>query len=200
MTKTVCLDPGHGGSDSGALTPNKYQEQYYTLDVCKRASEILTPYCNVIMTRDSEDEYVGLTARAEISNRANADVFVSYHFNSAENPADGFELFTTPQQNNSDKLAAKIWSSHRKQFPNQKDRGIKQATFTVISKANAPAVLVEGEFLHTVAGEAFVESEENRQKMAHAVVDGVLAYLGLDTAPVLTLEQRVDRVEKHLGL
>ena len=54
--------------------------------------------------------------------------------------------------------------------------------------------------MHTLSGQAFVESEENRQKMAHAVADGVLAYLGLDTAPVLTLEQRVVRIEEHLGL
>ena len=200
MTKTVCLDPGHGGSDPGALTPAGYQEQFYTLDVCKRARDILAPYCNVIMTRESEDEYVGLTARAEFSNRNDSSVFCSYHFNSADNPADGFELFTTPPENNSDKLAAKIWSAHRKQFPNQKDRGIKKANFTVISKANCPAVLVEGEFLHTLSGQAFVESEENRQKMAHAVADGVLAYLGLDTAPVLTLEQRVARIEDHLKI
>ena len=196
--KIVCLDPGHGGSDPGACGPT-LRESDQTLDVCLRAREILKPYCNVIMTR-TDDEYVGLTARAEISNRNDADAFISYHFNSAENPADGFELFTTPQQNNSDKLAACIWKAHRKQFPSQTDRGVKQANFTVIAKAACPAVLVEGEFIHTLSGEAFVESEKNRQKMAHAVADGVLAYLGLDTAPVLTLEQRVDRIENHLNI
>ena len=196
--KTVCLDPGHGGSDPGACGPT-LRESDQTLDVCLRAREILSPYCNVIMTR-TDDEYVGLTARAEFSNRNDSDVFISYHFNSAETPADGFELFTTPPENNSDKLAAKIWSAHRKQFPNQKDRGVKTANFTVIAKAACPAVLVEGEFIHTLAGEAFVQSKENRQKMAHAVADGALAYLGLDTAPVLTLEQRVARLEEHLDL
>jgi len=195
--KTVCLDPGHGGSDPGACGPT-LRESDQTLDVCLRAREILSPYCNVIMTR-SDDEYVGLTARAEISNRADADAFISYHFNSADNDsANGFEIFTTPAQNNSDKLAAKIWSAHRKQLPEQRDRGLKEANFTVIKKANCPAVLVEGEFIHTPAGEAFIT--QNKQAMAHAVADGVLAYLGLDTAPVLTLEQRVDRIGDHLNI
>ena len=198
--KTVCLDPGHGGSDPGCLTPSSYQEQFYALDVCRRARDILAPYCNVIMTRDSEATYVGLTERADISTRNDSDIFISYHFNSAENPADGFELFTTPPENNSDKLAANIWSAHRKQFPNQKDRGVKTANFTVIAKAACPAVLVEGEFIHTLAGEAFVQSKENRQKMAHAVADGALAYLGLDSKPELTLEQRVTRIEHHLNI
>jgi len=198
--KTVCLDPGHGGSDFGATTPNNHQEQYYNLDVCRRARDILSAYCKVIMTREREEDYVGLTERAEYSNRNDSDIFISYHFNSAETPADGFEIFTTPPDNNSDKLAAKIWSAHRKQFPSQKDRGIKQASFTVISKAACPAVLVEGEFIHTLSGEAFAESEDNRQKMAHAVADGVLSYFGLDSKPALTLEQRVDRLEKHLNL
>ena len=196
--KTVCLDPGHGGSDPGACGP-MLRESDQTLDVCLRAREILKPYCNVIMTR-TDDEYVGLTARAEISNRADADAFISYHFNSADNDsANGFEIFTTPAQNNSDKLAACIWSAHRKQLPEQRDRGLKEANFTVIRKVNTcPAVLVEGEFIHTAAGEAFIS--QNKQAMAHAVADGVLAYLGLDTAPVLTLEQRVARIEEDLGI
>ena len=193
--KTVCLDPGHGGSDPGACGPT-LRESDQTLDVCLRAREILRPYCNVIMTR-TDDEYVGLTARAEFSNRNDSDVFISYHFNSADNDsANGFEIFTTPPENNSDKLAAKIWSAHRKQLPAQWDRGLKQANFTVIAKAACPAVLIEGEFIHTPAGEAFII--QNKQAMAHAVADGVLAYMGLDTAPVLTLEQRVARIEEHL--
>jgi len=195
--KTVCLDPGHGGSDPGACGPT-LRESDQTLDVCLRAREILSPYCNVIMTR-TDDEYVGLTARAEFSNRNDADAFISYHFNSADNDsANGFEIFTTPPENNSDKLAAKIWSAHRKQLPAQWDRGLKEANFTVIAKAACPAVLIEGEFIHTPAGEAFIT--QNKQAMAHAVADGVLAYLGLDTAPVLTLEQRVARIEEHLGI
>ena len=75
---------------------------------------------------------------------------------------------------------------------------MKQANFTVIAKAACPAVLIEGEFIHTPAGEAFII--QNKQKMAHALADGVLAYLGLDTAPVLTLEQRVARLEDHLKI
>ena len=195
--KTVCLDPGHGGSDPGACGPT-LRESDQTLDVCLRAREILSPYCNVIMTR-TDDEYVGLTARAEVSNRNDSDVFISYHFNSADkDSANGFEIFTTPPENNSDKLAAKIWSAHRKQLPAQWDRGLKEANFTVIAKAACPAVLIEGEFIHTPAGEAFII--QNKQAMAHAVADGVLAYLGLDSSPELTVEQRLDRIEKHLSI
>jgi len=195
--KTVCLDPGHGGSDPGACGPT-LRESDQTLDVCLRAREILSPYCNVIMTR-TDDEYVGLTARAEFSNRNDSDVFISYHFNSADSDsANGFEIFTTPPENNSDKLAAKIWSAHRKQLPAQWDRGLKEANFTVIAKAACPAVLIEGEFIHTPAGEAFII--QNKQAMAHAVADGVLAYLGLDSSPELTVEQRLDRIEKHLSI
>jgi len=195
--KTVCLDPGHGGSDPGACGPT-LRESDQTLDVCLRAREILRPYCNVIMTR-TDDEYVGLTARAEFSNRNDSDVFISYHFNSADkDSANGFEIFTTPPENNSDKLAAKIWSAHRKQLPAQWDRGLKEANFTVIAKAACPAVLIEGEFIHTPAGEAFII--QNKQAMAHAVADGVLAYLGLDSSPELTVEQRLDRIEKHLSI
>jgi N-acetylmuramoyl-L-alanine amidase len=197
----ICLDPGHGGPDTGARGPGPehLEESAMTLDVCKRARDLLLPYCEVIMTRD-DDEYVGLTARAEYSNREGCDAFISCHFNAATTPASGFEVFTTPGANNSDKLAACIWARHRAALPTQIDRGLKEANFTVIRKAACPAILVEHEFIHTQEGASFIGNAGNRQRMAEAIAGGVMDYFSLEAPQVLTLEDRVVRIEKHLGI
>lgn len=200
----VCIDAGHGGSDVGALGPSGLRESEMSLDVCKRIERLLKPYVEVVMTRSS-DVFLSLSDRARICNDAKCSLFVSYHFNSATTLlANGWEVFTTKRDNNSDKLATDIGEAHAHQFPNQiarcdwSDGDIdKEANFSVIRQANCPAVLMEGEFIHNHLGEAFVLSESNRAKMARAVADGICKFAGLTTTTPkpLTLEERVDRLE-----
>ena len=207
--KRVCIDPGHGGHDVGALGPSGTTEASMTLDVCKRIRTLLEPLAEVVMTRDS-DVYLTLAERSTICNKADCDVFLSYHFNAAESMvANGWEIFTTKRDNNSDKLATAIGDAHAAQFPRQHARTDwsdgdldKEANFSVIRMADCPSVLFEGEFIHNNVGEAMILDPENRQKMAVAVAEGISTYLSLNlklNTPI-TLEQRVARIEKHLNL
>lgn len=205
----ICIDAGHGGADVGALGPTGLKESQMSLDVCERIKFMLAPFVTVVMTRD-HDSYLTLSQRAHICNVQDCDLFVSYHFNSATSQlANGWEIFTTKRDNNSDKLATCIGEAHAAEFPNQHARSDwsdgdidKEANFAVIRLANCPAVLMEGEFIHNPLGEKFIEDPDNRDKMARAVANGVCKYLGLATPdkPVLTLEERVSRIEKTLGL
>lgn len=84
--KTVIIDPGHGGKDSGALGRN-HKEKDIVLDVSLKVREYLNQYLpdvNVIMTRD-KDVFVPLDERARIANENDADLFVSIHANSIHN-------------------------------------------------------------------------------------------------------------------
>jgi N-acetylmuramoyl-L-alanine amidase len=180
------------------------------LDVCERAKFMLSPQVEVVMTR-SNDTFISLTKRADICNAEDCDIFISYHFNAATSmTANGWEIFTTKKDNNSDKLATCIGEAHAALFPNQNARQDwadgdldKEANFSVIRRANCPAVLMEGEFIHTTLGEALIKDPSNRDKMARAVAAGALKYLGLSpltSTPALTLEQRVGRIEDHLDI
>lgn len=82
----VVIDPGHGGSDPGAIGPTGLTEASVTLDVARRAAERLAVNygIQVTLTRD-DDTYVDLEARAAHANDAGADLFVSVHCNSAPN-------------------------------------------------------------------------------------------------------------------
>lgn len=199
----VCLDAGHGDQDWGAVSPSgRIKEKDMALDVCLRAKHLFEMAgVEVVMTRD-DDTFLPLPARPDICNEHDCDIFISYHFNSASSPARGFEIFSTRPKNNSDLLAADIASAHRALFPDQPYRGVREANFTVLVGTACPSVLVEGEFIHTFEGEAFIKDKNNRDKMAQAVVNGALNYLGVEKAnnEGLSLEKRIARIEEHLGL
>lgn len=89
---TIVIDPGHGGKDSGAIG-NGYMEKNIALAVSMKLAEELKKDFKVIMTRTT-DIFIPLKERAEIGNRANADLFVSIHLNSSKNSSgNGSEVF-----------------------------------------------------------------------------------------------------------
>lgn len=90
---TVVIDAGHGGKDSGAIGFGKYMEKNVVLSVAKYLRAELGDDFNIIMTR-STDKFIPLNERAQIGNRAKADLFISIHANSAAAAsAHGFEVF-----------------------------------------------------------------------------------------------------------
>ncbi|MBO4465124.1 MAG: N-acetylmuramoyl-L-alanine amidase [Bacteroidales bacterium] len=83
---TVVIDAGHGGKDPGAVSKDgQSQEKHFVLDIAKNLADKIRegyPEVNVILTR-STDHFVTLNDRAEIANKAGADLFISIHINSA---------------------------------------------------------------------------------------------------------------------
>lgn len=96
---TICLDPGHGGSDSGA-TAFGAKESDLTLKIAQYCKEELAKYdVNVVMTRTtdtrlSEETAMDLKNRVEVAKKAGASYFISIHINSAQNSAaHGAEVY-----------------------------------------------------------------------------------------------------------
>ena len=85
--RRVVLDPGHGGSDPGAIGPGGLREKDVTLDIAHRLAPILSRELGIVtmLTRD-DDRYVALEERAARANAFHADLFVSIHCNAAEDP------------------------------------------------------------------------------------------------------------------
>jgi len=87
---TICLDPGHGGKDSGNRVAGFFwhDEKTYTLALAfELRDQLKQAGFNVILTRNS-DTFVELPARPAVANRARADLFVSLHFNAAQTDKD----------------------------------------------------------------------------------------------------------------
>jgi N-acetylmuramoyl-L-alanine amidase len=82
--RVIVIDPGHGGSDPGALGPSGLQEKELTLDIARRVAALLQEDAGVrvLLTR-STDRFMALRERTTFANRERADLFVSIHANSA---------------------------------------------------------------------------------------------------------------------
>ena len=83
-SKSIVIDAGHGGKDSGAVGYNRYQEKRIVLSVAKRLRNILKKKgYRVYMTRSS-DKFVDLKDRTHFANLKQADLFISIHANAVE--------------------------------------------------------------------------------------------------------------------
>lgn len=145
--KSICIDPGHGGQDPGAVHRG-LQEKSVTLEYAdlldSRLEGVYVGY-DTYRTR-IHDLYVPLTDRAKIANDADCDLFISIHCNSCEKPntASGMEVFYCEGSVKGKEFAEAIndcWTQHPK-------RGVKSANFTVLKKTNMPAVLIELGFIN----------------------------------------------------
>lgn len=92
--RKLVIDPGHGGSDPGAMTPQGLEEKAITLDVARRLRALLKDEpLSVVLTR-TDDRSLSLERRVEIANSENADLFLSIHINSMPVPDRvGIETF-----------------------------------------------------------------------------------------------------------
>jgi N-acetylmuramoyl-L-alanine amidase len=93
--KTIVLDAGHGGHDSGATGPTGLMEKDLVLDVTRRVAKLVAAQLGmkVLLTRDS-DNFVTLRDRTSYANKQHADLFVSIHANAhREAAADGVETY-----------------------------------------------------------------------------------------------------------
>jgi len=93
--RTIVIDPGHGGSDTGAIGPSGVQEKDLTLTLARtlRARLAEKMPVRVILTRN-EDAELPLETRTALANQQKADLFISLHLNSVQSPsANGAETY-----------------------------------------------------------------------------------------------------------
>jgi N-acetylmuramoyl-L-alanine amidase len=92
----ICIDPGHGGHDPGALGPTGLEEKTVVLQVAKELRQLIQqemPQYRVVLTRD-QDVFVPLAERARMANEQQAQVFISIHANSSlHREASGIETW-----------------------------------------------------------------------------------------------------------
>lgn len=181
--RKVVLDPGHGGSDPGAVGidggafPN---EEDFNLDVSLRLrTRLQNAGCTVVMTRTT-DTTVSLTARRDLGNAESPNAFISSHCNSfSSSSANGTETFYASGTPDLD-LATKV-QSRLIQFLGRVNRGVKQNAFTVIT-GNPPSCLGELLFLSNQAEFDIINTEAGKNNSADAYLYGVLDFIGV-TAP-----------------
>lgn len=182
--KTICLDPGHGGSDPGAIGPTGTQEKDNTLAISLLLRDKLEKNgAIVVMTRDSDTDVKApdssaqeeLGARVNIANHHGADIFISIHNDAFTNPqASGSTTFHYGSSEGI-RLAAAIQRCLVEEL-GTKDRGARFASFYVIRYTDMPAVLVEVAFISNPEEEVLLSSVDGRCKAAESIFEGIVKY------------------------
>ncbi len=85
VVERVVIDPGHGGTDPGAIGPSGEREKDVTLDIARRVAPLLTRDGLTVLLTRADDRFIPLEDRMARANAFPADLFVSIHCNAAEN-------------------------------------------------------------------------------------------------------------------
>jgi len=170
----VIIDPGHGGSDPGAVGVGGLREKDVVFPISQQVAQILEQNgVQAVMTR-LDDRTVELEPRVAMANRMGATLFVSIHANAAYRAgATGIETF---YYQSGYSLAQYIQNSILTNF-SMTNRGVKQARFYVLRNTSMPAALVEVGFLTNSYDASVLADPGQRSRMAQAIAQGILQYI-----------------------
>ncbi len=175
----VVIDPGHGGSDPGAVGVNGLRETDIVLEVSKSVSAFLTNKgVKTILTRNY-DRTLDLLPRVTKANNSKADAFVSIHANATRGKrkdVNGLETYYYSGYKGYS-LAKNIQRQILFVSPQSPDRGVRKSRFYVIRKTSMPAALVEIGFVTGLYDANLLRQKAYRDKISFAIARGILNYL-----------------------
>lgn len=180
----IVLDPGHGGSDSGAISVRGRYEKDVNLKVSALVRQKLVAMgYNVIMLRE-DDKGIPLFERPRLANDLFPDVFVSIHANSVDGnaKANGIETHywngDEVQKNRSDQsYLSKYLLEETLKRTGAANRRVRKTPFVVVKYTNMPASLIEMGFLTNHAEEAKLFDPSYQEKMAEGIAAGIMRYI-----------------------
>lgn len=175
--RVIVLDAGHGGSDKGAVGPNRLTEKEVTLAVALKTERLLKDAgAEVIMTRRTDIDVAapGVPDATELRARvnkapSNAEIFISIHCNAFTNPkSNGMETFYYSGSSQGKRLAT-LLNEELLNYGGLNNRGVKSANFYVIKYSNCPASLIELAFITNYEEERLLANEEYQDRLAQAI-------------------------------
>lgn len=178
---TIVLDPGHGGTDVGALsTGEDIYEKEVTLATAKAIQTALEAEgSTVILTRET-DTSEALAEVVELSNETQADVFISLHYDSSEHSNEATGTTTYYYYAAYTQLAETINNQLATMLPLE-NRGVDYGNFQVLRENRQPSLLLELGYMNTDSDVAVFNTPNYREKVAQAIVDGLTEYFQVST-------------------
>ena len=173
---TVVIDAGHGGCDTGALSPHGLPEKDANLRLAKAVrNELVKRGYRVVMTRE-DDVFVELYDRPKVAHKAKADLFVSIHHNApgyATNPFEVRSQSVYAWNGIGERLAKAINGRMATADPQLKNEGVLHANFAVTRNPEIPSCLIEADFITHPDGESAAWDAARRPVIAAAIADGI---------------------------
>lgn len=176
----IIVDPGHGGTDSGAVGINGLKEKDLTLKIARAIVHynriLLNQRYDIYLTR-YEDTLISLGHRTKLAKILNPKIFVSLHCNHANNPkAAGLEVYVFNGQIPKQNLAiAKVMDGYLQKQLGYRSRGVKRANFQVLrdNREVCPALLLELGFLSNWDEASHLEEEDKIKALGLAILMGI---------------------------
>ena len=200
----VCIDPGHGSPDPGAVGAKGTRESDIALSVSLKTASILEKHrVSTVLTRwvdklPASSKNKALASRVATANNANADLFVSIHVNSAgsNTEARGCLALVHSKESFGNVVANNILK-HIDTYSDIKSKGVfvdkeyvKYSVY-VLSNTAMPACLIELGMISNVSEELYLASDEAQQILAQCVAKGILDTLSIPNS-INPLEPKID--------
>jgi N-acetylmuramoyl-L-alanine amidase len=189
--RTVIVDAGHGGKDSGATSPSTgLKEKDLALDTAKRIRNALGRNFRVIMMRDN-DVFVDLDERVVRANQFGGAVLVSMHYNSGPSHVRGPETYYWRVDSHG--LATRLQRAMASVSPTESaSRGLVRRRIRLTRNPEIPCVLMEGGYLSNPAESRLIAEPAYRQKLADAIAGAIRTQAAIGDAGTGPLPQPIN--------
>ncbi|EKP95029.1 N-acetylmuramoyl-L-alanine amidase [Thermaerobacter subterraneus] len=186
----VYLDPGHGGSDPGAVG-NGLVEKDINLAIARRVRVHLVRHGLAVRMSRTGDQTRPLRARTDEANAWGADVYVSIHCNAyVDESANGFEVWHSVQPGSRSRILARYLVQWLDRLTPLANRGARSRAgrggrdyYHVIRESRMPAVIVECGFITNRRDARYLGSASGQAQVAEAIARGLLEYFGRNWIP-----------------
>lgn len=176
----ICIDPGHGGIDSGAIN-NYLKEKDINLKIAIKTKSILEDYGFSAYATRINDVYDSPKKKAIKSNKLKANVLISVHCNfSLDKKEDGIETVFDNTNTESKKLA-KIVQENMVDFTGRHDRGIKaREDLILFNYADMPSVVIKVGFISNEKERRLLQYECFQNDIANSILKSVCQFFNVE--------------------
>ncbi len=181
--KVVVIDPGHGGSSTGAISAGVVEKNLTLAISLKLRAYLEAAGAKVVMTRD-RDTAIPLYDRPRLANAINADLFVSVHINDVDRANSASGTITFYHQGDASSRALAVCVQREiiavSGLPNRgalSDGTLYASGLAVLRCSSMPAVLVEVGFINHQFDRRKMVNEDFQQHVAKAICDGLRHYV-----------------------
>lgn len=180
----IGIDPGHGGSDPGAIGLGGTKEKDITLAISRELETLLISAGFAVVITRREDVAVDLRLRDDVFNNAACDYAVSIHCNASTSRAANYiATFIQSAGGQAEQLARRV-QAQLVTATGWPDGGVRVRNLHMTRETNMPAILVECGFISNTTQELELKQAGMQQKLARAIALGLAEHLGRGGAPV----------------
>lgn len=186
LGKTIYIDPGHGGIDSGTTHKNIYEKDINLIMSKKIEQYLTTKGATVYLTRETDKDLSttsvnrkrsDLANRAYLINKSNANMYISIHLNYISNSKwQGLQIFYN-NKNKENEIIANSLTSYLKETSSNIREPKKENVYYMYKRITVPGVLIELGFLSNPNDRYRLTREEYQDKLALSVANSIENYL-----------------------